>query len=40
MFLFFEAFMSHNVLLFLFSIKISYPLMVKNTSNEIIFVYC
>ena len=41
MFLFFEAFQRHNFLpLFLFSIKISYPLMVKNTPNEIIIVYC
>ena len=41
MFLFFEALQSHNVLfLFLFSNKTSYPLMVKNTLNEIIIVYC
>ena len=41
MFLFFEAFQPHNVLiLFLFSIKTYYPLMVKNTSNEIIIVHC
>ena len=41
MFLFFEALQSHNVLiLFLFSNKTSYPLMVKNTPNEIIIVYC
>ena len=37
----FEAFQPHNVLvLFLFSIKTSHPLMVKNTPNEIIIVYC
>ena len=41
MFLFFEAFQPHNVLiLFLFFIKTSKPLMVKNTPNEIIIVYC
>ena len=41
MFLFFETFQPHNVLiLFLFSIKTSYPLMVKNTPNKIIIVYC
>ena len=41
MFLFFEAFQPHNVvILFWFSIKTSYPLMVKNTPNEIIIVYC
>ena len=40
MLLFFEAFQPHNVILFLFSIKTSYPLMVKNTPNEIIIVYC
>ena len=40
MFLFFEAFQPHNVLiLLLFSIKTSYPLMVKNIPNEIIIVY-
>ena len=39
MFLFFEAFQPHNALtLFLFSIKTSYPLIVKNTPNEIIIV--
>ena len=41
MFLYFEAFQAHNVfVLSLFSIKTSYPLMVKNTPNEILIVYC
>ena len=41
MFLLFEAFQPHNVLtLFLFSIKPSNPLMVRNTPDEIIIVYC
>ena len=41
MFLLYEAFQPPNALiLFLFSIKTSYPLMVKNTPNEIIIVYC
>ena len=41
MFLFFEAFQPHNVLiLFLLSTESFYPLMVKNTPNEIIIVYC
>ena len=40
-FLFLEAFQPHSVLIFfLCSIKNSYPLMVKNTPNEIIIVYC
>ena len=38
---FFEAFQPHNALiLFLLSIKTSYPLMMKNTPNEIIIDYC
>ena len=41
MFLFFEAFQPHNgLILFLFFIKTSYPLKVKNTPNEIAIVYC
>ena len=41
MILFFEAFQPHNVLnLFLLSTKSFYPLIVKNTPNEIIIVYC
>ena len=41
MFLFFEAFQSHNVfILFLFAIKTSDQLMVKNTPNEIIIIVC
>ena len=41
MFSFFEAFQPRNVIiLFLFSIATSYALMVKNTPNEITFVYC
>ena len=40
MFLFFKAFQPHNVLIFLFSIKTPYPLMLQNTPNAIIIVYC
>ena len=43
MFLSFEAFQPHNVLiliLFYFLLKLLTPLMVKNTPNEIIIVYC
>ena len=41
MFLFFEAFQAHNVvILLLFSIKTAYPLMGKNIPDEIIIVYC
>ena len=40
MFLFFEAFQPHNVVIFfLFSIKTSYPLMLKSTLNEIVIFY-
>ena len=41
MFLLFEAFQPHNVLiLFLISIKTSYPLMMKNIPDKNIIVYC
>ena len=41
MFLVFEASQPHNVLvLCLFAIKTSYPLVLKKTPNEIIIVYC